>query len=121
MFSIMAFRDWGNPPILSTHAPETDPSTDTIVAEVTGLQNRLYEVRYCVGASTGAIWRLEHALSSGLGSTGYRDQVVVFTGSNQTAEYVMTYKAEANDRFRVVPLSSGTGTFAAKIQAEVLT
>lgn len=118
----MAFREWGNPPVFSTTAASvTDPSTASLVAELQGLEGDTYEVRYVVGASTSAIWRLEHALSSGLGSTGIRQQTLVFTGSNQSAEYVLTYKAQSGDRFRVVPMSSFTGTAAATIQAEVLT
>ena len=117
----MAWRDWANPPIQSTQVASADPTTATLVAEVPGLQDRLYEVRWCVGASTGALFRLEHALSTGLGSTGIRDQVMVFTGSNQSAEYVFSYKAESGDRFRVLVNSSFTGTVSAKISAEVMT
>lgn len=117
----MGFRDWGNPPILSTQVASADPSTATLLAEITGLQDRLYEVRWCVGASTGALFRLEHALSSGLGSTGIRDQIMVFTASNQSAEYMFNYKAETGDRFRVLVNSSFTGAVSAKIAAEVLT
>lgn len=117
----MAARAAGNQPIYSTTAASgADPSTGTLCAQRENLQNAVYEVRYVVGGSTGAIWRLEHALSTGLGSTAIRHQTVVFTGSNQSAEYVLTYAAESGDRFRVVPLSSFTGTFACDIQAEIL-
>ena len=117
----MAWRDWANPPIQSTQVASSDPSTATLVAEVTGLIDRVYEVRWCVGASTGALFRLEHALSSGLGSTGIRDQTMVFTASNQSAEYVFAYKGEVGDRFRVLVNSSFTGSVAGKISAEVMT
>src|SRR5687767_10031613 len=108
-------RDWGNPPIQSTQAATSDPSTSALLAEVQSLKDAYYEVRFAVGASTGALWRLEHALSSGLGSTGIRDQTMVFTGSNQTSEFVFGYKAETGDRFRVLVNSSFTGSVAAKI------
>ena len=116
----MAWRDWSNPPVQSTQALATDPSTATLIAEVQSLENKLYEVRWCVGASTAAIFRLDHALSSGLGSTGARDRTVVFTGSNQSAEYVFAYRAESGDRFRVTVESSFSGSVFAKISAEVL-
>lgn len=134
----MSGRNFGNVPLASTTAGSVaDPSTATLVAELiipspgsTTIADH-YEVRYVVGASTGAIWRLECALSSGLGSTALRptqndstsalQRAVVFTGSNQTSEFVLTQKAYPGDRFRVVPLSSFTGTAAAHIQAEALT
>ena len=118
----MGFRDWGNPPAYSTTAATTtDPSTAALVAELQATQDDLYEVRFVVGASTGAIWRLEHANSTSLASGGIRQQTVVFTGSNQSAEFILSYKAEAGDIFRIVPLSSFTGTAAGKIQAEIIT
>jgi hypothetical protein len=120
----MSHRDWGNPPIQSTQAASSDPSTSTLIAELNssnGLIGGLYEVRWAVGASTGALFRLEHALSTGLGSTAIRDQAMVFTGSNQTSEFVFNYKLEAGDRLRVLTNSSFTGSVAAKISAEQFT
>ena len=134
----MSGRDFGNVPLFSTTAgTQADPSTATLVAELiipnlgSSATASHYEVRYLVGASTGAIWRLECALSAGLGSTAIRttqndstsalQRSVVFTGSNQTSEFVLTHKAYPGDRFRVIPLSSFTGTAAASIEAEALT
>ena len=117
----MGFRDFGNPPRSSTHGLTTDPSTATIIAEITSLEDRLYEVRWAIGASTGANWRLEQALSTGLGSTAVRDLTVVYTGSNITSEFIFAYKAESGDRFRIVALSSFTGNCFGKISAEVIT
>lgn len=133
----MGFRTWGNIPLFSTTAATVNnPSTATLCAEliipVTGSTTTpsKYDVRFSVGASTGALWRLECAQSSGLGSSALRvtendssnafEQVVVFTGSNQTSEFVYTMKAFPGDRFRIVPLSSFTGTAACAIQAEDL-
>lgn len=134
----MGARNFGNVPLFSTTAATTaDPSTAALVAELilpspgdTRVAS-LWEVRYAVGASTGAAWRLECCLSSGLGSTAIRltdndssnafQRAVVFTGSNQTSEFVLTHKAYPGDRFRVVPLSSFTGTGAAAIEAEAIT
>jgi hypothetical protein len=115
------YRDWGNPPIQSTQAAGSDPSTSTIIADIQNLKDAYYEVRWAVGASTGALWRLELASGSGLSTTAIRDQVMVFTGSNQTSEFVFGYKAETGDRFRVLVNSSFTGSVAAKISAEIFT
>lgn len=125
----MSGRNWGNGPIYSTTAATvSDPSTASLVAELilstsiaTPFDN--YEVRFGMGASTSAIWRVEHATSSGLGSTAITKQIVVFTGSNQTAEYVYTFRAAPGERFRIIPLiAPSTGnTAAGVIQAEALT
>lgn len=113
----MSLRIYGNPPIYSTTAASgTDPSTATLCAELQALNNDTYEVRWIVGASTGVIWRLDHASSTNLAAV--RARTIVFTGSNQSAEFITTHRAESNDIFRVVPHSSFTGTFACQIQAE---
>ena len=121
----MSARNWGNVPQFSTTAASVnDPSTATLVAELilsTAGQPGNYDVRFGVGASTGAVWRLEHATSSGLGSSAIAQQIIKFTGSNQSAEYVYTFRANPGDRFRAVPASSFTGTAAGVIQAEALT
>ena len=57
----MSWRNWGNPPIQSTALLTADPSTTALLAEITGLTNNNYEVRFIVGASTGAIWVLDDA------------------------------------------------------------
>lgn len=134
----MGARNYGNVPLFSTTAATVaDPSTSALVAQLilpTTSDTRvasLYEARFLVGASTGAIWRLECALSSGLGSSAIRtadndstsalQRSVVFTGSNQTSEFVLTFKAYPGDRFRAVPLSSLSGTAAGSIEAEAIT
>lgn len=131
----MAGRNWGNPPFLSTTAgTANDPSTATLCAQLilpavgdTSVQD-YYEVRFGLGASTGVLWRLDTALSSGLGSTALRNnswgtpqRVNVFTGSNLSGEFVITLRAAPGDRFRAYLESSITGTAAAWIQAEALT
>src|SRR6185503_3667262 len=123
----MSVRNVGNPPLFSTTAATaSNPDTAALVAELilstaSKVDADNYEVRYTIGASTGGVWRLEHAISSGLGSTAITQQIVVFTGSNQSAEYVYTHRAAPGDRFRIVPLSSMTATAAGKIQAEAIT
>ena len=131
----MSAREFGNPPLLSTTAPtQANPSTATLIAEliipITGSSNLVddYEVRFGLGASTGALWRLDCALSSGLASTALRNtsdgapqRINVFTGSNLSAEFVVTFRANQGDRFRATWESTVTATAAAWIQAEKLT
>lgn len=118
----MGFRDWGNPPTYSTSAESgTDPSTSTIIAQIQSLGDHLYEARWVVGASTGALWRLELASTTNLSTSFVRHRSMVFTGSNQSAEFVTTFKAETGDLCRIVAQSSFTGTYAGDIQVEILT
>jgi hypothetical protein len=131
----MSARNWGNPPLLSTTAgTQNDPSTATLCAELiipvigdTTVQD-YYEVRFGLGASTGALWRLDCALSSGLGSSALRNnsygtpqRVNLYTGSNLSGEFVITLRAAPGDRFRATVESTFTGSVAAWIQAEALT
>ena len=133
----MAIREWTNPPLFSTTASnQANPSTATLCAELiipvtasTSFDNPgLYEIRFGLGGSTGLLWRLDCALSSGLGSTSLRpainggnQRINVFTGSNLSAEFVVTWQAAQGDRFRAVLESSVTASVAAWIQAERLT
>lgn len=123
------FHDWGNAPIKSTTVSATDPSTSTLIAEIDSTQfgqvsTRAlgYRVFWRAGASTGGIFLLEHALSTGLGSTAVRNVSMVFTGANQTAQFLDTYQIEPGDRLRVRSAAAGlTGTFSAQISAEPMT
>lgn len=132
----MSVRNFGNPPLLSTTAAiGTDPSTATLAAEViiplVGDTNVFrmdsYEVRFGLGASTGALWRLEVATGTGLSTTsirfnamGTQQRINAFTGSNLSAEFVLTLQACPGDRFRARFESTFTGTYAAWIQAEAI-
>lgn len=122
----MGKRDFGNPPQLSTQAAGANATTNTMIAQVpttgvTALVDAIYEVRFIVGCSTNVLWKLEHALSSGITDTSTRDVTIVYTGTNQSAEFVQTYKAESGDRFRVRHVSSVTASYAGHIQIEKLT
>ena len=123
----MSARNWGNLPIYSTTAAsQADPSTATIVGEIilstaVYTQPDNYECRFGLGASTSAIWQIEHCVSSGLGSTAITKQIVVFTGSNQTSEFVYTFRVSPGERMRARLASTFTGTAAAVIQMEALT
>lgn len=120
----MSVRNYGNIPLFSTTAvTASNPSTATLVAELilpaTGQADN-YEVRFAVGASTSAIWALEHANSAGFEMSDLEQQIVTFTPTNVSAEYVFTFRADPGDRFRARVASTFTGTAAAKIQAEAL-
>jgi hypothetical protein len=126
----MAYFDWGNVPLKSTTVSVSDPSTATLIAEIdstafatvtTNRAGTAYRVNWRVGASTGAIFLLERCTSTGLGSSAIAESCMIFTGANQTAQYVDTYKIDPGQRMRVRVASSMTATVAAQISAEPLT
>lgn len=133
----MGARNWGNPPLLSTTTPTaSNPSTATLCAELilptvgdTSVGD-YYETRFLLGASTTALWRLDVATSSVLSTAALRltqgpnsapQRFNVYTGTNQSAEYVFTVFAKPGDRLRATLESTFTATVAASIQAESLT
>lgn len=134
----MAWYDSGNAPINSTGAGfVTNPSTSALIAEIDSTQLAVvlqsavsgagrasaFRVTWIIGTnqSTAVAFRLEQALSTGLGSTGIRDRTFAVSGPGQSAQFVLNHKLQPGDRLRVVPDSSFAGTAYAKIQAEPLT
>jgi hypothetical protein len=118
----MAWRDWGNPPHHdSTAGLSANPTTTTLLAELSTLSAGIYEARWIIGATTNASWSLELALSSGVTSTSFRDVLFALTPTNQSAMYVQTYVLEAGDRLRARLNSSFTGSAAAHLSVERLT
>ena len=116
----MGARDWGDPPQQSTSDSTTGQSTSVLLAEISSLAAGIYEARWIVGASTNATWALEHALSSGIGSSALRDSLTVYTPPNQSAEYIQTYKVEDGDRLRA-RITSTVALVAAHLSIERLT
>ena len=122
------WRDWGSVPVNSTGGLETNPSTDTLIAEIDSTQlgavlsgGSVYQVSWLVGASTNAVWQFEHCLSTGLGSTAIRDQAFVQTPAGQSGQYVLSYKLQKGDRLRARLQAAITGVATCKISAEPMT
>ena len=114
-----------NPQIWSTQTTATNPSTTTIIAEVESsvmLSSRGGNVNcYAyLGASTAASWWIEQCLSTGLGSTAIRKQVIVATATGQTSQFLFKFTLEDNDRIRVRLGSTFTGTADASLAVERL-
>ncbi len=120
------WRDWGNRSINSTSGVAGNPSTSTLLAELDSTRlgtvdfrtGKNFQVSWIVGASTIATYRLEHCLSTGLGSTAIRDVTLVQVPANQSGQYMLSYKLEPNDRLRVRANAGFTGNGVAKIAAE---
>ena len=134
----MSDRDWGNRRIYSTQGTATNPSTTTLIAEIdstklgtnnfsTRSKQRHYMVTWMIGGSTRMTARLEHALSTGTGSTGVRDgdvtNVWVSTAGTVQYQYPVALQGSSNggDRLRIRVSSGVTGLVDAKIFAEPLT
>jgi len=126
----MSFFLTGNIPINSTFAPASDPSTTTIIAELdstnfkvrsAAASERIYGVNVWVGGSTGAYWVCEHATSTAVNSGAIVDRVFFRTASGQTSQFVHKFRLTATtDRIRLRHVSSVTGVFEGKLQAEEL-
>lgn len=125
----MSWYDLGNPPINSTQAQPTGaPSTATLLAEIDSTQlgsatwetgrHHNYRVTWIVGASTTAIFQLEHATSTALASPV--DAIYVQTPTGQSGQYVVNLRLERNSRLRA-RLNSTAANAVAFIQAEQLT
>lgn len=121
----MSFFVPGTPPISSTGARETDPSTTTILAELDSTnfgstRGGVYSVQLWVGCSTVADLVWEHCLSTGFGSTAVRETTYIRVSPNLTPQYIKKFKLEPHDRIRVRPAVeiTGTQTCEAKLQAE---
>lgn len=125
----MAFMDWGNPPINSTSAPASNPSTATLVAELDstqlGTQNLapnqklLVRVNWILGADTNATWQCEATASTALNAG-----VDVFfpkTGTAQSGQFVTYHQLLKDYRLRARLQSTFTASATAFIAAEVLT
>jgi hypothetical protein len=118
----------GNPPITSTFASATDPSTAALLAELDSsnfkygtlaLKEHVYQVHAYLGGSTGAYWIVERSASTALNSAV--EQYRVRTASGQTSQFVFKFKSTAvTDRIRVRHVSSVSGTFDATLCAEEL-
>ena len=126
----MGIRAIGNPPIYSTQAVSSNASTSTLLAQITGLVDGMYEAYVVLGCSTIGTFQLEQILSTGLGDTALRTngargelgRVTIYTAADQTAEYLFGFSAQVDDSVRVrlgVAITGGEDA-AAKIRLERL-
>lgn len=122
----MAFFVTGDPPILSTQATATNPSTTTLIAQVdstqlnTTIRGGIYQFNLWLGSDTAALWWAEHCVSTGLGSTAVTKRTILRTASGQHSQFCVRHKLEKDDRFRVRVGSTFTGAADATIAAERL-
>ena len=125
----MSWFGWGPNSIESTDiGVKTTLSTQSLLAEVdlNGSNasimagGQTWGVTWIVGTPTTlATFLLDHALSTGTGSTGLRNQTVVEVSSGQSAQFFTKHHVFPGDRFRV-RLASSIVSANAKIIAEPL-
>lgn len=125
----MSFFGTGNQSINSTQlGVVATPTTATLLAEV-DLNDTMghvraggepYGVTWIVGTQTTlATFLLDHALSTGIGSTALREQTVVEVSSGQSGQFFTKHNVQPGDRFRV-RVESTVIAANAKIIAEPL-
>ena len=125
----------GVEPVHSTAATATNPTTTTILAELTStgasslagfnMQERdgphQVQINAYLGTSTQATaWWVEHVLSTGLGSTAIKNRKVLITPSGATSQFVLKYDLAVGDRVRVRVAAAFTGTADAYLSGEVI-
>lgn len=109
------FYSIGDQTVTSTQATVANPTTATLIAEIQGLKSQNYEARVIVGCSTLAVFWLEQAQSSVLATAlrdgaNYLGRRVLRATTGQSAQYMVRFKAEAND---IIRLRVGGSTFTA--------
>lgn len=119
----------GNHPINSTAGITAAPSTASLIAELDSTQLRTkdfgatyelnFNVKAILGASTTAIWQVEHAISTGLGSTAIIDTVFIQTPTGQSGEYTFDFRLQKDSRIRA-RLNSTAANAMAFLQAQAL-
>ena len=136
----MSFFGWGPNSVESSQLGlVTNPTTATLLAEV-DLNSSMVHVK-AGGQTFGVTWILsvpttvatflcDHALSTGVASTGIRNQIAAPLSSNQTIQLFTKHHVQSTqqttaaagqgDRFRVRLASSFTGSAGAKIIVEPL-
>lgn len=128
----MSFFGWGSNGIESTtKGVQSGIDTASLLAEVdlNGSNatcregGQTWGVTWIVGCgNTSATFLLDHALSTGVATTGVRNQTVAQLTSNASAQFFTKHAAFPGDRFRVRVASTGTAgiTANAKVIAEPL-
>lgn len=114
---------FGNKTITSTQTEKSNPSTTTLIAELSSLAANDYEMRVLVGASTVATFIVEQGPSTDISvlreGGAYLGRRFVYGTVNQTAQYILRFRAEQGDYVRVrVAAAIGAGNAAATIQLE---
>ena len=123
----MSFFAEGNPPINSTTGIVAAPSTASLIAELDSTQlgtvnyavgqEQNFNVRAILGASTTAVWQVEHAISTALASP--IDTVFVYSATGQSGQYGWVFRLQKDSRIRA-RLNSTAANATAFLQAEAL-
>ncbi len=123
----MSFYTRGNPPINSTYATVSAPSTSTLIAELDSTQlgtanyragfEQNHILRMILGASTTATWQIEHANSTALASP--LETVNLYTATGQSAQFIWCFRLGKDSRLRA-RLASTAALATANFSAEVL-
>jgi hypothetical protein len=111
----MAFRLANHLPVLETAGKTTNPTTTSVLADTGALASAIYEVSVFVGCSAAATFVIQRRNAANDASVG--DVPVIRAAAGQTAEYMLTYALNTNERIRVLPEANITGDAEATIIA----
>jgi hypothetical protein len=110
------FRSASYAPVLDAIAPQTNPTTASVLADTGALPSALYEVRAMVGCTVAAIFQLQRRNAANGANVG--DVVYIRAAAGQTGEYILKYEINKDERLRILPAANITGDAEATIQVE---
>src|SRR5688572_28359973 len=102
-------------PYHDTTGKQSNPTTATVLADTGAMAAALYEVRVFVGCSVSAVFNVQHRNAANDGNVS--DTVTIRAAAGQTAEYVLKYPININERVRILPETNITGDGEATVQA----
>jgi hypothetical protein len=102
-------------PVNNFGAVTTNPlAASSVLADTGALSAGLYEVRIFVGCSVAAIFKVQHRDST---NASTNSTINLRAAAGQTAEYVLKYDVNTNERIRVLPQANITGDAEVSLQA----
>lgn len=114
----MATRDVGNIPVLVGGGYKTDPDTAVVMADTTALPCGIYEIRIVAGADATAVFQVQRRNAANGANVGVAP--VLFAAAGQSAQYVLTFNLETNERVRVMMYATLGGHADVSMQYERL-
>ncbi len=101
------------PPTTVAGATATNPASADVMVDGGVLDSGTYEARIFVGASAAAAFSVQHRNAA---NSSNITTITLRAAAGQTAEYVLKYFLNDQERVRVVMAASLTGTAEASIQ-----
>lgn len=111
----MATRTVSYAPLYFTATPTTNPTSGTVIVDSGALTQGMYELRLLPGASAAALFTLQHRDSTNASNIA---AISIRAAAGQTAEYVLKFAVNSNERIRLVMGANLTGDAEGALQIE---